>query len=139
MHSPACATIAPAKGLEPSAPRATRVALVLAFALAAVVPAAAPAARTQPARIVFPASVGGDPQIYSLGSSGALAQLTFSTTAPASSPVPSPDGRFVAFTRKDELWVMRPDGREQRRRAVRVMGDLTWTSDSRRVAYVAKD
>ena len=120
-----------------SAIRPGQAALCLAIALGALIPSAAPAVPARPARILVTAAVEGDPQIYSVGASGALAQLTFSTAAPASSPVPSPDGRLVAFTRKDELWVMRPDGREQRRLATRVAGTVTWTPDSRRVAFVA--
>jgi WD40 repeat protein len=90
-------------------------------------------------RLVFAATVVGlRTQIYSIAPSGRLpAQLTFST-APASDPVPSPDGAHVAFERSDALWVMRPDGSGQRLLARNAI-DPAWAPDSRRIAYVRVD
>jgi Tol biopolymer transport system component len=92
-------------------------------------------------RLVFAATVvaahveGGGSQIYSVDPSGRRpAQLTFAGQ-PSTAPVPSPDGRHIAFERAGAIWVIRPDGRDQQL----LVGHATepaWTPDSRRVAYV---
>jgi Tol biopolymer transport system component len=81
-----------------------------------------------------------DQQIYSVEPNGAgLAQLTFEPEA-ASDPLPSPDGRWIAFIRlpspnAPSIWVMRADGRGQRRLAARGHSPA-WAPDSSALAYV---
>jgi Tol biopolymer transport system component len=60
-----------------------------------------------------------------------LAQLTFTGGA---GPVPSPDGRLIAFARKGGLWVMSADGRRQRLLARDAVGPAR-APDSRTLAY----
>jgi WD40-like Beta Propeller Repeat len=91
--------------------------------------------------LVSPSLATGDdkaysrPDIYSLSSSRRLSQLTFTG---GDQPVPSPNGRLIAFSRGRDLWLMWPDGRRQRRLVVHG-ADPAWTPDSRRIAYVATD
>jgi len=95
----------------------------------------APESRTT--RIVFAGqAVTRESQIYSVEPTGrGLAQLTFEEQ-PAAAPLPSPDGRLVLFSRSGAIWVMRADGRAQRRLLVGA-SEPTWAPDSRRIAYVA--
>jgi dipeptidyl aminopeptidase/acylaminoacyl peptidase len=127
----------------PMGRRLSIVLLVLAIVLA---PAASGGSeKPKPAtRIFFSAAFvyndshgrAPDRQIYSIEPSGrGAAQLTFGAT-PASSPLPSPDGRRIVFSRQKSLWVMKPDGRGQRRLVVSGI-EPAWTPDSRRIAYVA--
>jgi hypothetical protein len=111
--------------------------------VAVVAPSAGSSApREQASRLVFAATVayvGGEPQtqIYALEPSGrGLAQLTFGA-APASTPVPSPDGRRIAFERGSSIWVMRPNG--SGKRLLAPGSEPAWAPDSRRLAYVADD
>jgi Tol biopolymer transport system component len=71
------------------------------------------------------------PDIYSLSASGQLAQLSFTGGA---GPVPSPDGRLIAFARAGDLWLMSADGRRQRLLVRNAVG-LAWVGDSRTIAY----
>lgn len=101
-------------------------------------------------RLVFSAvaayerpSFTADRQIYSAEPNGTrLAQLTFGPGA-AQEPLPSPDGRWIAFIRPrpspnpPSIWVMRADGRGQRRLAERGYAPA-WASDSSALAYVDK-
>jgi len=121
-----------------------RVLLIVLLLVAAVLPCAGSGApKTQTSRLVFAATVayvGGEPQsqIYSLEATGrGAAQLTSGTEA-ATAPVPSPDGRHIAFGRDRALWVMRPNGSGQRLLTRRGSGPA-WAPDSRRIAYVAGD
>jgi Tol biopolymer transport system component len=92
------------------------------------------AAQAPPAsRVVFASDRTGLSQLYSVTPSGrGLAQLTFDKTG-WGSPIPSPDGRFVAAIRNGRLWVMRPDGRDRRPLARNAHG-VSWSADSRRLA-----
>ena len=77
-------------------------------------------------------------QLYSIEpSGGGLAQLTFGAGGWAS-PVPSPNGRFVAAVQTDELWLMHGDGRGARLLARAGASSPSWSRDSRRLAF-AKD
>jgi Tol biopolymer transport system component len=79
-----------------------------------------------------------DWQLYSAAPSGReVAQLTVGVP-PATKPLPSPDGRFIAFSHASELWVMRPDGRGAQR-LLRYGPNATWTPDSRRIVFEAAD
>jgi hypothetical protein len=99
-------------------------------------------------RLLLSSNRTGFDQIYAVGgSTGRLAQLTFGPDG-SIAPVPSPDGRRIAFgriplagydLRDAELWVMRADGSGQRRV---LEGHFTsspaWSADSRRLAYVVR-
>ena len=122
-----------------------RAVAVVGVGLLALVPppaagreAPAPSSRHGPAtRLVFAATVvGGNSQIYSITPSGeAPAQLTFGTKS-ATGPLPSPDGTHIAFERGGAIWVMRPNGTGQRLLVAHGTAPA-WTSNSRRIAYVA--
>jgi Tol biopolymer transport system component len=86
-------------------------------------------------RVVFADARTGVSQLYSVEPSGrGLAQLTFGGSIDWRSPVASPDGRFVAALRGQQLWVMRPDGRGARMLAPSA-DSLSWSGDSRRLAF----
>ena len=90
-----------------------------------------------PSRIVFASARTGVAQLYSVEPSGrGLAQLTFGAGG-WYSPLPSPDGRFVAaFRGNHELWLMRGDGRDARLVAEKVSGHPSWSRNSRRLVFV---
>ena len=108
---------------------------------AAVVLGSSSAPATQPSRIVFASSRTTVSQLYSVEPSGrGLAQLTFGA-GDWLAPLPSPDGRFVAAFRGNELWLMRGDGRDARLLAQAgqaIFDSPSWSRDSRRLAF-AKD
>ena len=102
---------------------------------AAFVLGSSSAAATQPSRIVFVSSRTTVSQLYSVEPSGrGLAQLTFGRGG-WGAPLPSPDGRFVAAFRGSELWLMRGDGRSARLIARNASYSLSWSRDSRRLAF----
>jgi len=96
-----------------------------------------------PSRLLFAASVVSGsslhprlepqpPDIYSLSASDQqLAQLTFRGGA---DPLPSPDGRQVAFARDGDLWAMAANGDRQRLLARNAV-EAAWAPDSRTLAY----
>jgi Tol biopolymer transport system component len=115
-----------------------RLALGLALLVALFTCAASGQSRaTVKPRLLFTSDRTGVVQIYSYGpGSGGLAQLTFGRT-PSSTPVPSPDGRLIVFSRSGWLLTMRADGRGQRRL---VRGaQPAWAPDSNRIVYAARD
>jgi hypothetical protein len=111
--------------------------VALALVAAALVAPAGGRSATHATRLVFAATVArGQSQIFSIAPSGrAPAQLTFGT-APASSPLPSPDGKHVLFARGDATWTMRPNGQSQRLLVAHGI-EPAWAPDSRRLAYVS--
>ena len=119
-----------------------RAAVLVALATCAVASPSASSATSEAGstRIVFSAATvyergAYDWQLYSALPSGkGLAQLTFAPEQ-STKPVPSPDGALIAFSRSGALWVMRPDGRGQRRLAPSAR-DPAWAPDSRSIAYV---
>src|SRR5438270_12243880 len=108
---------------------------------AAVVLGSSSAPAAQPSRIVFASSRTTVSQLYSVEPSGReLAQLTFGA-GDWLAPLSSPDGRFVAAFRGNELWLMRGDGRDARLLAQAgkaIFDSPSWSRDSRRLAF-AKD
>jgi Tol biopolymer transport system component len=121
--------------------RRSSVALVALLVVVLLQSASAAASAQSVTRIVFSGyamvdrSVYDAPQLYSVLPTGAgAAQLTRAAVASVD-PLPSPDGRMILFTRSDDLWVMNPDGSDQRRLA---RGKRpVWSPDSREVAYLA--
>jgi hypothetical protein len=117
-----------------------RGAAPLALAITLVAPAGGLSAATpkQPpaqVRLLFAGNATGVLQIYSVTASGkTVAQLTFGPTG-AAKPLPSPDGRHVAFRRGTGLWVMAADGSDQHMLVARAT-DPAWASDSKRLAFV---
>jgi WD40-like Beta Propeller Repeat len=105
---------------------------------AAIVLGSSSAPATQPSRVVFVSSRTSVSQLYSVEPSGrGLAQLTFGPGG-WSSPLPSPDGRFVAAFRGDELWLMRGDGRSARLLGTgNAWGGRAWSRDSRRLVFAS--
>jgi Tol biopolymer transport system component len=103
---------------------------------AAIVLGSSSAAGTPPNRIVFASSRTAVSQLYSEEPSGqGLAQLTFGPGGWAL-PLPSPDGRFVAAFRGNDLWLMQGDGRRARLlRAENAWGSRSWSRDSRRLVF----
>jgi Tol biopolymer transport system component len=112
--------------------------LIAAVLLVAPAPPSRTVAPAPPSRIVFASARTGVAQLYSVEPSGdGLAQLTFGA-GNWSYPVLSPDGRFVAaFRGPDQLWVMRGDGRQPRLLAEDARGSPSWSSNSRRLVFVA--
>jgi Tol biopolymer transport system component len=123
---------------------AAGVGVFLLLALTRGPAASARAGAPAPSRLLFAASVVSGsslhprpepqpPDIYSLSASDRrLAQLTFSGGA---DPLPSPDGRQVAFARDRDLWVMSANGLRQRLVARNAVG-AAWAPDSRTLAYI---
>src|SRR5690242_15644974 len=88
-------------------------------------------AAAQSSRIVFASARTTVSQLYSVEPSGlGLAQLTFGDGG-WREPVPSPDGRFVAAFRGDDLWLMQADGRGARLLAENASGGASWSRSSR--------
>lgn len=122
-----------------------RRSLLVALAAAGALAPAAAAADTRPLRLLFSSNRTGTHQLYSVNPSGRdLRQLTFGART-ACSPVPSPNGRLIAFlvmlepsTRgclpTGEIWAMSADGQRQWKLAMEG-GQPSWSRDSRRVAY----
>lgn len=55
--------------------------------------------------------------------------------APGYDPVVSPDGRLIAYGRAGQIWLMRPDGSEQRPLTTSGGGRPFWSPDGRRLVY----
>lgn len=115
----------------------------LAVALAAFLLTASGAAAKSPApvwRLDFSSARTGVAQVYSVPASGhGLAQLTFGQVD-ACRPVPSPDGRHIVYSAGGkscyslQLRVASADG--SRDSASVAGGDVAWSGDSRRFAFV---
>lgn len=52
-------------------------------------------------------------------------------------PVVSPDGRLIAYERGGRIWLMRPDGSDQRRLTANGGGHPVWSPSGRRLVYMA--
>src|SRR5438105_8111107 len=91
------------------------------------------------------------PEIYAIGvKDGAVRQLT-SRKGPDTNPVPSPDGRKIAYTGYDfrrqsytvtRLYVMDSDGGHPRQLAAALDRDVqapVWSADSSEIYFVAED
>jgi Tol biopolymer transport system component len=50
-------------------------------------------------------------------------------------PVVSPNGRLIAYVREGQVWLMRPDGSEQRQLTTSGGGRPVWSPDGRRLVF----
>jgi Tol biopolymer transport system component len=85
-------------------------------------------------------------EIFVVGTNGAgLRNLTRTATAAEWSPTPSPDGRRIAYLRREgirsTIWVMNADGSGQRRLTSGGESEVwpQWSPDGRRLAYMVWD
>jgi Tol biopolymer transport system component len=108
---------------------------------AAIVSLGAAAAPSSTARIVYRsvrlANPQRPPELYSVQPSGAGRRLL---ALRADQPALSPDRTRIAFAgaglAREGIWVMRADGRGQRRLTTRAGdGEPTWSPDGRRIAF----
>jgi Tol biopolymer transport system component len=100
-------------------------------------------------QIVFDAgSVLAPPQpcdhhLYVVNADGSGLRQIVTTEAPAWSPVWSPDGAWIAFTRGQDLWLIRPDGSDPRwlfgESEDLCIGDLKWSPNSQQIAFVSHE
>jgi DNA-binding SARP family transcriptional activator len=79
-------------------------------------------------------------RLYIINADGSnMRQLTGDDTSDTE-PVWSPDGQWIAFNRRRELWIIRPDGSEAQRlfgeSGKPCVGDLTWSPDGQQIAFV---
>jgi len=113
------------------------LATCLAASAALLVLAQAKGADDAPAttRLYFSGLLAFERQIYSIESTGGgLAQLTFDAP-PSTDPIPSPDGRWIAFHRAGSTWLAKANGSGQRQLVEGAYGPV-WAPDSSRLAYV---
>ena len=76
--------------------------------------------------------------VYVMDTTGHAEQRLTTDVSEKQGPVWSPDGKWIAvsfgtFAPANDLWIMRPDGTEAHR--LTYGGDLSWSPDSRRIAY----
>ena len=96
-----------------------------------------------PTQVVFASNRDGNSEIYRMLPDGrAQRRLTFTTAAFETSPVGSPNGRWIAMVRAEtnapgHLWLMSRDGRNARQLTFGDASDQdpTWSADSSRVAF----
>ena len=95
---------------------------------------AAPAIAAAPGRIVFTSNRDGDYELYAVNLDGsALTQLTHNTVED-SSPLPSPDGKLIAFLSEDGgTVVMNADGSARHKVAGCGLFPRGWSPDSTRL------
>ncbi|MFZ2422190.1 MAG: hypothetical protein WA029_13715 [Anaerolineae bacterium] len=96
-----------------------------------------------PAQVVFASNRDGNSEIYRMLPDGReQRRLTFTNDAYETSPVGSPNGRWIAMVRADasgpgHLWLMSRDGRNARQVTFGsgYDQDPTWSADSSRLAF----
>ncbi len=92
--------------------------------------------------VAFTAEVGGARQLMTLslrGTGTPPTQLTASEK-PIADPQWSPDGRRLAFTRDDEIWIVESDGSRLTRVVAKPAGghDPRWSPDGRQLAFLSR-
>jgi dipeptidyl aminopeptidase/acylaminoacyl peptidase len=90
--------------------------------------------------VAYTAEVGGARQLMtlSLRSTGAPPTQITASDKPIADPQWSPDGRRLAFTREDEIWIVEADGSRLTRVVAKPAGgrDPRWSPDGRRLALI---
>ena len=71
--------------------------------------------------------------IYAVAAAGGAPRAL----ASGSDPAVSPDRPLIAYLREGRIWLMRPDGSEQRQLTTRSGGRPLWSPDGRRLVYTA--
>ena len=122
--------------------------LLIGIAVSAAYAAAAarPAADAVDGRIVFTSDRAGNYDVWSMRADGShLRRLTKTPRLEEHCPAWSPNGRWIAFTRRGvlpaDLYVMRADGSHVRR-VLKLRGGETcprWSPDGRRLVFVRMD
>jgi dipeptidyl aminopeptidase/acylaminoacyl peptidase len=92
--------------------------------------------------VAYTAETAGARQLYTLslrGTGTAPTQITASEK-PIGDPQWSPDGRRLAFTRDDEIWIVEADGSRLTRVVAKPAGgrDPRWSPDGRRLAFLSR-
>ena len=91
-------------------------------------------------QIVFEAEPRrGDHRIYIINADGSNLRRITEGEAPDSVPAWSPDGEWIAFVRRTDLWLVRPDGADAH--MLLATGNLptrgvVWSPDSQRIAFL---
>jgi dipeptidyl aminopeptidase/acylaminoacyl peptidase len=92
--------------------------------------------------VAFTAEVGGARQLMtmSLRATGAPPVQVTASEKPVADPQWSPDGRRLAFTRDDEIWIVEADGSRLTRVVAKPAGgrDPRWSPDGRRLAFISR-
>jgi dipeptidyl aminopeptidase/acylaminoacyl peptidase len=92
--------------------------------------------------VAYTAETAGARQLYTLSLRGTGAPPTQITASekPITDPQWSPDGRRLAFTREDEIWIVEADGSRLTRVVAKPAGgrDPRWSPDGRRLAFLSR-
>ena len=92
--------------------------------------------------VAFTAEVGGARQLMTMSLRGTGAPPTQLTASekPIADPHWSPDGRRLAFTREDEIWIVEADGSRLTRVVAKPAGgrDPRWSPDGRQLAFLSR-
>jgi Tol biopolymer transport system component len=91
-------------------------------------------------QIVLSAGLPGRPhRLYTINADGSgLRQLTVGEI-PDTDPAWSPDGQWIVFTRRDDLWLVRPDGSEPHTLLTTSdfrLSKAVWSPDSQQIAFL---
>lgn len=100
-----------------------------------------------PPRVLFVSDRDGNGEVYRMLPDGSQQQrLTFTLGADENAPAGSPDGRWIAYERREagqssysHLWLMSRDGRGATRLTDGPSDNLapTWSADSRKIAFAS--
>jgi len=92
--------------------------------------------------VAYTAEVGGTRQLMTLTlrTTGAPPTQVTASEKPIADPQWSPDGRRLAFTRDDEIWIVEADGSRLTRVVAKPAGgrDPRWSPDGRRLAFISR-
>jgi dipeptidyl aminopeptidase/acylaminoacyl peptidase len=92
--------------------------------------------------VAYTAEIGGARQLYTMSLRGTGTPPTQITASekPVGNPQWSPDGRRLAFTREDEIWIVESDGSRLTRVVAKPAGghDPRWSPDGRQLAFLSR-